>query len=194
MCNACHAGRRGTTKHQMQASHGRMLNCKSRVGNRATVGWATCGSCKHWRGTMQWRVTSLVAKWHLGCLQIMQAVGTRVGGLQRDTRSRVASGAYNQCSLCIIHHHHYHHHHRWKYKRRVSRWRGRQLKGYICNWLTSALQCGEALLSYISFKQDFPFFNLIWPLSLSWVFEIQTNGYTEKLSYLFYLLSWTAVW
>ena len=38
---------------------------------------------------------------------------------------------------------------------------------------------------YASDHAHFTFFNLIWPLSLSWVFEIQTNGYTEKLSYLF---------
>ena len=36
---------------------------------------------------------------------------------------------------------------------------------------------------YASDHAHFTFFNLIWPLSLSWVFEIQTNGYTEKLSY-----------
>ena len=38
--------------------------------------------------------------------------------------------------------------------------------------------------SYASDHAHFTFFNLIWPLSLSWVFEIQTNGYTEKLSQL----------
>ena len=37
---------------------------------------------------------------------------------------------------------------------------------------------------YASDHAHFTFFNLIWPLSLSWVFEIQTNGYTEKLSYI----------
>ena len=37
---------------------------------------------------------------------------------------------------------------------------------------------------YASDHAHFTFFNLIWPLSLSWVFEIQTNGYTEKLSYV----------
>ena len=36
---------------------------------------------------------------------------------------------------------------------------------------------------YASDHAHFTFFNLIWPLSLSWYFEIQTNGYTEKLSY-----------
>ena len=44
---------------------------------------------------------------------------------------------------------------------------------------------------YASYHAHFTLFNLIWPLSLSWVFEIQTNGYTEKLSYLLILLDLT---
>ena len=40
---------------------------------------------------------------------------------------------------------------------------------------------------YASDHAHFTFLNLIWPLSLSWVFEIQTNGYTEKLSFVFIL-------
>ena len=51
---------------------------------------------------------------------------------------------------------------------------------------------------YASDHAHFTFFNLIWPLSLSWVFEIQTNGYTEKLSYLtktwFYTLNFKIFW
>ena len=36
---------------------------------------------------------------------------------------------------------------------------------------------------YASDHAHLTLFDLIWPLSLLWVFEIQTNGYTEKLSY-----------
>ena len=54
-------------------------------------------------------------------------------------------------------------------------------KSLIPNFLRS---CAIVCDRYASDHAHFTFFDLIWPLSLSWVFEIQTNGYTEKLLYL----------
>ena len=49
------------------------------------------------------------------------------------------------------------------------------------------------LYDFTSDHAHFTFFDIIRPLSLSWVFGIQTNGYTEKLSYCMQVIDMTYI-